>query len=204
MKRLTARAFILIALLQSSACRSTSVPSERPSSSATASALDAAPSAASAVPAVLGDRLPEDAAAAEKSSAQWREHLAEEEHERRLGYDRRKLTQHRALLALLCATQARYERAQSERDVSAVRTRVRALATETQRRVEAIDHWGVNSNLLTDYSAMLAVLGEPYAQAKIAALGGESHPLEASRAEFDAHRRKVEAWLSEAARSDDE
>jgi hypothetical protein len=148
--------------------------------------------------------LPEDALAGEKSTAQWREHLEAEERERKLGYDRRKLEQHRALLALLRGARARYERAPNEREVLSIRASMRALADDARRRIADIDHWGVNSNLLTDYAAMLDALAEPYAKAKLASLRGESAALEAQRADFTAHEHEIEAWLAEAVASKDD
>lgn len=142
--------------------------------------------------------------AGQKSTAQWHEHLEEEERERKLGYDRRKLEQHRALLALLRGARARYDRAPSEREVLSTRASMRALADNARRRIEDIDHWGVNSNLLMDYAAMLDALAESYAQAKLASLRGEPAALEAERAEFVAHEHKIEAWLAEAAESEEQ
>lgn len=81
---------------------------------------------------------------------------------------------------------------------------MRALTDGARRRIEDIDHWGVNSNLLTDYAAMLDALAEPYAEAKLASLRGESAALDAQRAEFAVHEHKIEAWLAEAAASENE
>lgn len=79
-----------------------------------------------------------------------------------------------------------------------------ALSVEARRRIADIDHWGVNSNLLTDYAAMLDALAEPYAQAKLDSLRGEAAALDAQRAAFDAHEHGIETWLAEAAASKDE
>jgi len=196
LRRLGALALLGVALLQSAGCRKTSEPREQqPPTPA---------SARQATPIAVDGRLPEDPVAGQKSTAEWREHLAEEERERKLGYDRRKLAQHRALLALLRSARARYEGARSEPEVLSARARMPALSVEARRRIADIDHWGVNSNLLTDYGAMLDALAEPYAQAKLASLRGEAAPLDAQRAAFDAHEHEIETWLAEAGASKDE
>ena len=68
--------------------------------------------------------LPEDPVLGAKSTAQWREHLAFEERERQLHYDRDRMKDHRAVLKILIGTRARYERARSEAAVTAIKTRL--------------------------------------------------------------------------------
>jgi hypothetical protein len=151
-----------------------------------------------------GDRLPEDPAAGAKSTQQWREFMASEEHERRLRYDRRHLKEHRAVLKFITATRARYDRARTRAAVLAVQQRLLSSADDVRRRIKAIDHWGNNSNLLDDYDALLNSLSVAYPATRIASFDGDRAPLEARRAEFDLRVKHAKAWLAEAADAKDE
>ena len=147
---------------------------------------------------------PEDPVKAAKSTAQWREHLAAEEHERKLHYDRDRLKGHRAVLKLLVAARARYDRAKTKAAVLAVQKRVPATAEDIRRRIKQIDQWGTNSNLLGDYDAFVNALGTPYPAARIAAIGGDHAALDALAADLDRRTSHIKDWLAEAAASKDE
>jgi len=78
-------------------------------------------------------------------------------------------------------------------------------ATEVvRRRIDRIDHWRVNSNVLGDYDAMLSALAEAYPAARIKFIAGERAPLQALRAELDRRQEAIDQWLKEAAESQDE
>jgi hypothetical protein len=147
---------------------------------------------------------PEDPVAGAKSTAQWREHMAAEEHERKLLYDRGRLKQHRAVLKFLVATRARYDRAKTKAAVLAIQKRLPPAVDGVRRRITAIDRWGTNSNLLGDYEAMLKALSDGYPAARVAALAGDRVTLAALQADLDARTKHIKAWLAEAAAAEDE
>jgi hypothetical protein len=162
------------------------------------------PGAQPAPPPRAGDRLPEDPVLGAKSTAQWRQHMIEEEHERKLHYDRDRLKQHRAVVKFLVATRARYDRAKSKAAVSAIQTRLPPAVDAVRKQITAIDKWGTNSNLLEDYDAFLKALSDGYPTARIAALDGDRAPLDALRADLDRRTKHIKDWLTEAAESKDE
>jgi hypothetical protein len=139
-----------------------------------------------------------------KATAQWREHLALEERERKLRYDRDRMKDHRAVLKILIGTRARYERARSEAAVSAIKARLPETVEAVRRRIDRIDHWRVNSNLLADYDALLNALAEAYPAARIKFIAGDRGPLQTLRAELDRRQKAIDQWLEEAAESEDE
>ena len=149
-------------------------------------------------------RLPEDPVAGERSVAQWREHLAEEERERKLNYDRRRMKEHRAVLAFLNATREGYERAATPAAVLKSQKALTVSVVDVRKRIEKIDPGGGSSNVLADYSALLELLGEPYPAARIAAISGDAAELSKVRAAFDAGIKKIEAWLEQAEEAEDE
>jgi hypothetical protein len=149
-------------------------------------------------------RLPEDPVESKKAEAQWREHMAKEERERRLGYDRRKLKQHQVVFAFLRKARQRYDRARTKRSIARVQASLREPLADMRRRVVAIDHWGNNSNLLEDYGALLGMLEETYPAAAIASLDGQPRALDELRADFDRRTKKIRDWLVEAEASEDE
>ena len=148
--------------------------------------------------------LPEDPVLGAKSTAQWREHLAFEERERKLHYDRDRMKEHRAVLKVLIGTRARYERARSEAAVTAIKARWPETVEAVRRRIDRIDHWRVNSNLLADYDALLSALAEAYPAARLKFIAGDRAPLQALRAELDRRQKAIDEWLKEAAESEDE
>lgn len=200
------RPFLLAMLAASAALCACQQRAGSSASGAEASSTASALAVPSAAPSASADptRLPEDPVAGQRATAQWREHLAEEETERKLNYDRRKLPEHRAVLALFRALQARYDRARSLSAVEDARSSLPRASAPIAKRIEAIDHWGVNSNVLGDYAALQRQLETNYPEARAAALAGDARALEAAKADFDARLQKIEQWLERAADSEDE
>jgi hypothetical protein len=149
-------------------------------------------------------RLLEDPAASKASEAQLRAHMEREERERRLNYDRRKLSEHEVVFALIKNARARYDRAKTARAVAQAQADLTAHIAQIRRRIVNIDHWGVNSNLLEDYTAMTAMLTADYPAARTAALAGASQALDDLRAHWAQHEQKIGNWLAEAEESEDE
>ena len=146
---------------------------------------------------------PEDPAAGAKSTAQWREHLQQEERERKLRYDgdRSRMKDHRAVLKFLVATRARYDRAKGKAAVLAIQKRLPPAIDGVRKRITRIDQWGTNSNLLGDYDAMLVVLSDAYPAALV---DGPPAQLDMLRHKLDVHTRHIKDWLAAAAASRDE
>jgi hypothetical protein len=164
----------------------------------------AAADTVAAPPPPARDRLPEDPVAGARSSAQWREHMAWEERERRLHFDRDRLHQHREVVRFLVAARARLDRARTPAAVRAAAARLPPAIAEQRRRIAEIDHWGTSSNLLGDYDAALTALADDYPAARAGALAGDGAALDRVRADLDARLKKIAAWLAEAAASKDE
>ena len=167
-------------------------------------ALSLAGTGARAADAGAGERLPEDPVAGAKSTQQWREFMAAEEHERRLHYDRDHLKEHRAVLKFITATRARYDRAKTKAAVLAIQKRLPPAVDGVRHRITAIDHWGNNSNLLGDYDALLNALGVAYPAARVADLEGDRAALDSVRADFDRRIKHAKDWLAEAADAKDD
>jgi hypothetical protein len=149
-------------------------------------------------------RLPEDPVASKASQVQWRAHMEREEHERRLNYDRRKLSEHEVVFALIKNARARYDRARTAPAIAQVRAGLTPQLAQIRKRIAIIDHWGVNSNLLEDYTAVVAMLASDYPAARTASLGGASQALEDLRAQWAQREQKISEWLAEAAEAEDE
>jgi hypothetical protein len=149
-------------------------------------------------------RLPEDPEAGKRSSEQWDEHLREEERGRQLGYDRKRMKQHRAVVRLIAGARAQYERAKTEAAVDKVRKAMPQRTAQLRKQVTAIDHWGNNSPLLPDYEALAVALEQAYPDAKLAALKGDPQALATVRADFDRRMKDIDHWLEQAADSKDE
>ena len=149
-------------------------------------------------------RLPEDPVLGALASSQWRAHLVAEERERKLAFDRRKLDGHRAVVAMLRSARDRYDRATTPKAVEKARALQVSTNGEIRDLLADIDHWGVNSNLLDDYAAMLALLSVDYPAARRASIGGNPRPLEDVKSSFDARQRNIAAWLDEAAASEED
>lgn len=166
-------------------------------------AVAAAPSApavvASAQPVptlAAAPSLPEDRVAGARSEAQWREHLREEERERKVLFDRRRLAQHRILLASLQATRRRYDNAKTPAAlVQAERSFAQERATE-QQRLEKLDRWRNSSNLSADYDALLQLFAGAYPEARRQALAGSTSALDTVQRDVDARTKKITEWLA--------
>jgi hypothetical protein len=147
---------------------------------------------------------PEDPVKAAKSTAQWREHLAAEDHERKLLSDRGRLKEPRAVIKQLVAARARFDRARTRAAVVAAQKRLPATVDDVRRRMNEIDHWGTSSNLLADYDAYLKALSDAYPAARLESFDGKPEPLEAIRRDLDRRTRHIKDWLAEAAAARDE
>jgi hypothetical protein len=130
--------------------------------------------------------------------------MEEEEHERQIAFDARRIPEHRALVQLVSAARARYDAATTEAALAAARSAVSGRVQEIRRKVVELDHWGVNSRLLPDYAALESLLEKDYADAKQASLKGDSRSLDDARSRFDAHVKTIEAWLEEAREAEHE
>jgi len=147
---------------------------------------------------------PEDPVAGAKSTAQWRQHLEAEEKERQLQFDGQRLKQHRAVVKLLTAARARYDRAKSKAAVVSAQKRLPPVVEEIQRRIKQIDRWGNNSRLLGDYETYLKALSESYPAARIEMLEGRPAALDTIRGQLDEVTKRINGWLAEAAHPTDD
>ena len=167
-----------------------------------------APPAASATPVnavsamALDGRLPEDPVAGARAVALWREHLAEEERERKALYDRRRLPDHEVVVAFLRQTQSRYDRAKSKAAVLELRRALAPALSGMRLRLDKIDHWGGSSNVLVDYQRLLDAFADPYPSARIAALQGDDRALSALQAEASSRLEKIANWLAFVAQAE--
>jgi hypothetical protein len=139
-----------------------------------------------------------------KAMAQWRQHLEREERERRLGYDRRRLPEHRRVLEILRGARRAYDFAHSEGTVVSAERSFRATLPQLEKAFDALDHWGVSSRVLPDYRQLADTFTEAYPSARIAALSGDGARFEHLGREVDAELAGIDAWLREAAESEDE
>lgn len=148
--------------------------------------------------------LPEDPDAGARSVAQWRQHLDQEERERRLSYDRRKLREHRAVLKTLRSARQSVDAAASEGAVVLAREQLRSRLPTLEKEFDAIDHWGVSSKLLPDYRALIDLLSNAYPDARRSALSGDATRFESVARTVDARFAAIDAWLEQASESEDE
>ena len=198
---LPCRSVLLAASLVGSACRDHVPERDAPGAPASLATSSAAPAP---IPPAASGSLPEDPVEGAKSAAQWREHLAHEEHERRLGHDRRKLPEHRQVLKTLRDARKSYDRAASERAVLAAEQGFRSTRPKLEKAFDEIDHWGVSSRVLPDEKKLADTLERPYPSARIAAIAGNVLELERLEREVDATFASIDAWLEEAKESEDE
>ena len=147
---------------------------------------------------------PEDPVAGAKSTAQWRQHLADEERERQLQFDGQRLKQHRAVVKLLTAARARFDRAKSKAAVLSAQKRLLPVVEEIQRRIKQIDRWGNNSRLLVDYDTYVKALSAHYPAARIDMLEGHPAALDTIRGQLDEVTKRINSWLAEAAHPTDD
>lgn len=111
-------------------------------------------------------------------------------------FDRRRLAQHRVVLASLQATRKRYDNAKTPAAVlQAEQSFAQERATQ-QQRLEKLDRWRNSSNLSADYEALLAVFASAYPEARRQALAGSTSALAAVQGEVDARMKKISEWLS--------
>lgn len=151
---------------------------------------------------VAAAALPEDAAAGERSVAQWREHLEEEERERKLRFDRRKLPEHKRVSQLIRAAQQAYDRAPTERAVTAAQKSFQASLPRLEKSFDALDHHGESSGLVPEYRKLVELFTGGYPSARIAALAGSRASLGEVEARAKTHFETIDEWLKEAARDD--
>jgi hypothetical protein len=130
--------------------------------------------------------------------------MEREERERRLHYDRRKLSEHEVVFAFIKNARARYDRAKTAPAIAQAQATLIPQVAQVRRRIVNIDRWGVNSNLLEDYAALLAMLTGDYPSARMASVGGASQALGDLRAQWAQREQKITGWLAEAAESEDE
>lgn len=159
---------------------------------------------ASASTAKKTSRLSEDPILAKKSTAQWKEHLEEEERHRRLCYDRDRLKLHEKAVSSIGKLRQRYDRANTKAAVKTAKTIFTQRLAGIEKQILAIDRWRNSSRVLEDYDAMLAVLSEPYPAALLASLGGDAEALGKLRIELDQHEEKIRKSLAEAAACENE
>lgn len=198
---LCTRGALLALSFVSVTCRDHSPDRDAPRASASPPASTTASAVTLPVP---SGSLPEDPVAGAKSAAEWREHLAHEERERRLGYDRRKLPEHRQVLRTLRDARTQYDRATTKPAVLTLEQGFRATRPKLDKAFDDIDHWGVSSKVLPDYKKLADTFADPYPSARIAALGGDKTALERIAREVDATFASIDAWLEEAKESEDE
>lgn len=148
--------------------------------------------------------LPEDAEAGARSVAEWRQHLEHEELERRLSYDRHRLGEHRAVLSSLHDARRSFDTAPSVRAVLAAERGFKSALPMLEKKLDAIDPHGVSSKVLPDYRKVVQILEDPYPAARLGALSGDAAELRRLGKELDARFEAIDAWLREAAESEDE
>jgi len=148
--------------------------------------------------------LPEDPLAGKRSTEQWREHLAHEEEERQMIFDRQRLNEHQAVVKLLRSARARYDGAGDTNAVKRLEASTPQVVSEIERRVHELDPWGNSSRLLPHYAALKQALSGAYADARLAAIRGDKHQLEQLRESFDGELEKIDEWLEEVTEHEDE
>lgn len=187
------RALVLGFFVTFVACRRGTPPPPSATSSTTPPlVLDAGPG-----------RLPEDPVKGAESTAQWSEHLREEERERKLKFDASHADEHRAVIAAIEKALESYDAAKSKAQLKVAEARFRAALPALRKQVAAIDPDRQSSNLLTDYDTLLEGLSGPYPSARLAAFDGDDvrartlatdfeHRLEKARdaLEFDEEEEK--------------
>lgn len=149
-------------------------------------------------------QLPEDPELAAKSSAQWEEHLREEEEHRQLCYDRDRLPQHRSVMAQLTAMRQRYDGAKSEAALASARAQVNQRAPALRKTLDEIDPWKNSSRALPEQEAILNLLVQSYPDARLAALRGTARADESVAAELDRRTIAIGQTLGRAEKCKDE
>lgn len=139
-----------------------------------------------------------------RSVEQWREHLREEERERRGAFDRRRMKDHQAVVAFIKSSGKKFERAPTKEAVLKVESELTPGIASTRERIQKIDPDQNSSNVLEDYSALLKVLTDEYGPARVAAIEGDKGKLDTLRGDFEARLKKVTDWLAYAAKAEAE
>jgi hypothetical protein len=179
-----ARAAVAAVALVPLACKKAPAPAPGAPAPAIASQADPRPK-----------RLPEDPVKGAKSTAQWQEHLREEEEERRLAYDQSREKEHEAVLAALEKARDRIDSAKTKAELNVAAAAVKASLPALRKKVDAIDPKRQSSNLLTDYEAILELLAGPYVTARSAAIEGDGQGSGQLRADIERRLAKARAWL---------
>jgi hypothetical protein len=148
--------------------------------------------------------LREDPAAGKRSEEQWRRHLAWEEVERKMAFDRNHAAEHRALIVRLKQARERLDRPKTPSELEQTRKAIAPTLTELQASIDGLDKWKNSSQLHTDYAALMTALSDGYPAARLAAMGGATESLTQERQSFDAHLRAMHAWLDRLEKDDDE
>jgi hypothetical protein len=197
--------WLLCACVSLAACRKDApAPSPSQPSAAGGRTTYDAPRRPTPPGAVEPPALPEDPVTGKLAEQQWREHMEREEEERQMLFDRQRLREHRALVRLITTLRTRYDRAKTEPALGKLREGAAQKLEDIQKRVAAIDPDRVNSRLLGDYEALQSSLRNDYPDARAAALRGDHAPLTAARATFDQRLERIDAWLEEAERGEEE
>jgi hypothetical protein len=147
--------------------------------------------------------LPEDPEAGKRAEAQWREHLAYEERERVLNFDKRRLKEHHALFRRIKAVRARVMAARTPTAVAKLQSELPKQIEQLQGGIKQVDPWGVTSRLLPDYQVLVNLLQGPLGKAKAEALAGHPDALAAANASFNERLEHMEELLEEAEESEE-
>lgn len=157
-----------------------------------------AKSSAASAPAVVDagpERLPEDPVKGAQSTAQWSEHLREEERERKLKFDSAHADEHRVVIAALEKAQKRFDGAKSKAELKDAEARFRAALPALKKQVTAIDPDRQSSNLLADYDALLESLAGPYPAARLTAFEDDESAARRLATDFERRVEKVKGAL---------
>jgi hypothetical protein len=168
------------------ACRRATAPAPSATSSTAPEprALDAGP-----------ERLPEDPVKGARSTAQWSEHLREEERERKLKFDASHAAEHRVVIAAIEKALKSYDAAKSKAQLKGAEGRFRAALPALKKEVAAIDPDRQSSNLLPEYDALLESLSGPYPAARLAAFDGDDTAARSLAADFERRLEKAREAL---------
>ena len=181
---------MLFAVLAFAACRRGSTPAPATSSSAVVGQVtqpaDAGP-----------ERLPEDPVEGKKATAQWKQHLIEEERERKQWFDRQHRSEHEAVLVAIEKARARYGNAKTEARMKQAEAAFSASLPALRKQIDEIDPGRQSSNLLDDYSWLLDTLAGSYPRARRASLDAGTDASAALAAEIERRLKKARDLLAE-------
>jgi hypothetical protein len=140
--------------------------------------------------------LPEDPVAGKRSELQWQKHLQAEEVERQMIFDRYRLTEHRALIKRIKDARDRLDRGKTPKQLQQTQRELAPGLQELRKGIDEIDRYKNSSRILSDYEALMTALSHSYPEARLAAMGGKPETLVQARADFDAHLRAMNSWLT--------